>query len=139
MCSCPSRQPDPQSINACCAADLLSLVSLVLREGCSLDFIRYSCQQEKCRWYHVCIMRTFDNYKGSAWAPAFAVAQLQVGQGGTRTRKRGKSCSCLIRHYWKFKVMPRVLYEYEVLRIINWHFIAPILWVRKGSTRRNRL
>ena len=44
-------------------------------------------------------------YKGSAWAPAM----LRVGQGGTRTRKRGKSCSCSIRHYyWKFKVMPRV-------------------------------
>ena len=59
-------------------------------------------------------------YKGSAWAAAFAGAHASGrGQGGTRMRKRGKSCSCSIRHYWKFKVMSRVLYEYEVLRIIN--------------------
>ena len=30
------------------------------------------------------------------------------GQGSTRTRKKGKGCSCSIRQYWKFKVMPRV-------------------------------
>ena len=34
---------------------------------------------------------------------------LRVGEGGTRTRKRGKSCGCSIRHYYcKFKVIPRV-------------------------------
>ena len=54
---------------------------------------------------------------------------LRVGQGGTRTRKRGKSCSCSIRHrYWKFEVMPRVEYKfYEVLKIIIWHSMAAIL------------
>ena len=33
---------------------------------------------------------------------------LRLGQGGTRTRKRRQSCSCSIRHYWKFKVMRRI-------------------------------
>ena len=63
----------------------------------------------------ICKARSTVYDKGSAWAPAFAGAHASGTAGQHIDKLR---CSCPIWHSLNFKVMPRILYEHGIMKVI---------------------